>query len=1167
MSVLPHVLRLYFHSARQLLTGCASLILLLTTLPLVSAQARDGSLPSAVASSDVVSLVSRNNAGTDSGNAPSHMTAISGDGRYIVFASSATNLVPGVTDMNDAPDVFVYDRIGNVTKLVSRSALNATANGASGVVGTNGSVDISADGRYIVYASVASNIVGTDTNGVADVFVFDRVNESTRLISCKNSDRNAAGNASSSRPVISSNSRVIAFVSSASDLSATNDTNGKTDVYEFNLDNLITKLVSVNAAGNNGGNDHSSLNTPPSLSDDGRMIAFDSQASDLVANDTNGGGSFGTDVFVRNVQDSITTLASINSAGTGSGNLMSFGSAVRISGNGQFVVFCSSATDLIAGFTDNNSGLDIFKRDLVAGSTSLVSVNSSGNATGNDISQSPAISNNGRFVSFTSRASNLVATDTNNGVFTSDAFVRDTVLGTTTLVSINSTGTDSGNSNSGGLGIGTEISTDGRFVLFTSSATNITNESDTDNAIDLFVRDVFGGTTKLVTVDTSGHAAGLNSSGYSLSENGAVAAFESNSPFLVTNDNNFETDVFASGPQATGLLVSDVTVTEGDTGTTNAVFTITLSGPPAAGNVTATATTFNGTALSTNDYQFTSVPLTFTPGETSKTVTVPVIGDTVFEQNETFTLELRNVSGANVVNGVGTCTIIENEGQPTVSVNDIMVTEGDSGTTNATFTVSLSNTSNNSISFGFGLTNGTALEEEDFLGVGGGALIPAGATSTTITVPIIGDTISEGNETFFINIADASNATISDNQGVATIADDESPTKPPTVQFAITRPTVSEGGQSITVEVTRSGNLSAAATVDYATADSSASERRDYTAAIGKLKFAAGESSKTIKVFITDDVFVEGYENFLVNLSNATGGASLGNPATSVIAITDNDTTPPTSNPADTASFFVRQHYIDFLNREPDAAGLAFWTNQITECQLPGATCDAEVRRINVSAAFFLSIEFQETGYLVERIYKSAYGDATGVSNFGPTHQIPVPIVGFNEFLPDAQQIADGVVVGQPGADLLLENNKVAYTQDFVTRSRFTIAYATSLTPTQFVDKLFTNAGVIPAAADRTAAINEFGGAGTTANTAARARALRRVAENSLVNQQEKNRAFVLMQYFGYLRRNPTDSPDVDYSGYDFWLTKLNEFNGNFVNAEMVKAFLVSGEYRHRFGP
>ena len=126
---------------------------------------------------------------------------------------------------------------------------------------------------------------------------------------------------------------------------------------------------------------------------------------------------------------------------------------------------------------------------------------------------------------------------------------------------------------------------------------------------------------------------------------------------------------------------------------------------------------------------------------------------------------------------------------------------------------------------------------------------------------------------------------------------------------------------------------------------------------------------------------------------------------------------------------------------------------------------------------------------------------------------------------------------------------------------------ATSLMPAQLVDKLFTNAGVTPSTTDRNAAIAEFGSATNTSDAAARGRALRRVAENSTLNTQEFNRAFVLMQFFGYLRRNPNDAPDSDYTGYDFWLTKLNQFNGNFINAEMVKAFISSDEYRHRFGP
>jgi hypothetical protein len=252
--------------------------------------------------------------------------------------------------------------------------------------------------------------------------------------------------------------------------------------------------------------------------------------------------------------------------------------------------------------------------------------------------------------------------------------------------------------------------------------------------------------------------------------------------------------------------------------------------------------------------------------------------------------------------------------------------------------------------------------------------------------------------------------------------------------------------------------------------------------------------------------------------------------------------------------FFVRQHYIDFLNREPDPGGLAFWTGEITSCGSDQACI--EVKRINVSAAYFLSIEFQQTGYLVYRMYKAAFGNLPNA---------PVP-VRLSEFLPDTRQIGQGVIVGQTGWEQQLENNKQAFALDFVTRSRFTSAYAATMTPAQFVDVLFANAGVAASAADRTAAINEFAGAGNSADAAARSRVLRRVAENSLLAQQEKNKAFVLMQYFGYLRRNPDDLPDHDFSGWQFWLTKLNDFNGNFIQAEMVKAFLNSTEYKNRFG-
>src|SRR5207302_8658045 len=224
-------------------------------------------------------------------------------------------------------------------------------------------------------------------------------------------------------------------------------------------------------------------------------------------------------------------------------------------------------------------------------------------------------------------------------------------------------------------------------------------------------------------------------------------------------------------------------------------------------------------------------------------------------------------------------------------------------------------------------------------------------------------------------------------------------------------------------------------------------------------------------------------------------------------------------NAIDAAQFFVWQHYLDFLNREPDASGLAFWANEITSCG-NNPQC-IEAKRINVSAAYFLSIEFQQTGYLVERIYKAAYGDASGISNFATAHQLSVPVVRFNEFLPDTQQIGQGVIVGQAGWETVLENNKQTFAAQFAQRSRFASAFATSMTPAQFVDALFANAGVTPTPTDRNAAVAEFGSATNTSDVAARPRALRRVAENSTLVTNDFNRAFVLMQSFVYLHREP----------------------------------------------
>ena len=317
--------------------------------------------------------------------------------------------------------------------------------------------------------------------------------------------------------------------------------------------------------------------------------------------------------------------------------------------------------------------------------------------------------------------------------------------------------------------------------------------------------------------------------------------------------------------------------------------------------------------------------------------------------------------------------------------------------------------------------------------------------------------------------------------------------------------------------------------------------------------FAPGETSKSFVILITDDWVAENQEltPLILELPELGTVADL-----AALVIQDDDNPTSSINAIDDAGVFVRQHYHDFLNREPDAAGLAFWKAEIERCsQLANAQervhC-IEVNRVNVSASFFLSIEFQQTGYLVYRLYRSAFPESAA-----RPHGLP----RFAEFMRDAQAVGRNVVVGSADWQVRLEQNKQLLFEQFAQRPEFLARYPDSMTPGQYVDSLFGNAGLTPSDAERQSVIDEF-----LNPSGARARALRRIAENEVFTRREFNRAFVLMQYFGYLRRNPDADPDSDFAGYDFWLSKLNQFGGDYLNAEMVKAFVLSREYRSRFG-
>jgi hypothetical protein len=253
------------------------------------------------------------------------------------------------------------------------------------------------------------------------------------------------------------------------------------------------------------------------------------------------------------------------------------------------------------------------------------------------------------------------------------------------------------------------------------------------------------------------------------------------------------------------------------------------------------------------------------------------------------------------------------------------------------------------------------------------------------------------------------------------------------------------------------------------------------------------------------------------------------------------------NNLIDATASFVSQQYHDFLSRDPDPAGFAFWQNEINSCgnNLP---C-VEVKRINVSGAFYLAIEFQQTGSIVYR------------ANLASFATLP----RFNQFFTDSARIGRNVIVNQAGWEALLEGNKQAFYAGWVQLPTFTAAFPNTMTAAEFVDKLNTNSGNVISAAERTTLMNILGA--TPSDLSKRALVLRAVIEDQDFINKEFNRTFVLMQYFGYLRRNADDPPDNNLDGLNFWLNKLNQFNGNFVQAEMVKAFISSIEYRQRFGP
>jgi CSLREA domain-containing protein len=374
-----------------------------------------------------------------------------------------------------------------------------------------------------------------------------------------------------------------------------------------------------------------------------------------------------------------------------------------------------------------------------------------------------------------------------------------------------------------------------------------------------------GTTTQQVRVPVIGDAAMESDETLFVNLSGAANATISDNQAIgtITND-----DTAAAVPS---ISVSDATLGEGNAGTANATFTVSLSGPT-TNPVSVQYGTANGSATAGSDYASTSGTVQFAPGVTSQIVTVAVAGDTAVEADETFTLLLSNPMNATLADASGTGLIVNDDSPavvPAISISDATVTEGNSGTTAATFNVTLSAATTNTITVGYTTVNGSALAGSDYAAASGTLVFAPGVISQNIAVAVAGDTAVESDEAFTVVLSNPANATVADGSGTGLIVNDDSAAAVPAITIHDTAVTEGNSGTTAaTFGVTLSGTTSNTVTVDYTTVNGSAIAGSDYAPASGTLVFAPGVTSRTISVAVAGDTTAESNETFTVQLSN-----------------------------------------------------------------------------------------------------------------------------------------------------------------------------------------------------------------------------------------------------------------------------------------------------------
>lgn len=555
--------------------------------------------------------------------------SMSSDGRYVVFSSAGTRLVPGQLDTNEAHEVFVYDRITGTTELISR-APGTTATTANG-----GSFNpiISLDGQWIAFESVAGNLVPgqVESNGDRDVFLYNRVAKTIQLVSRVTGTTTTTGNRSSLNPVLSADGRYVAFASQATNLVAgQTDTNGieGTDVFVYDRVAGTTQLVSrVAGTTATAGNLRSFI---PTMSSDGQWIVFHSLATNLVPGllDTNESSDVfvydrvaGTTQLVSRLAGTITTTANNNSIDP------------VISADGQLIAFESEATNLVIGQTDTNSVSDTFVFHRISGTMELVSrAAGTTTTTGNFASTNPVINGNGRYITYSSYGFNLVVgqSDTNGD---SDIFVFDRIAGTNQLVS-RATGTTTVTGDT--LSLNPAMSTDGQRIVYESAADNlIPGQVDGLGVFNIFAFDLMSGETQLMSGESGSPTMTGNNESNSpqISNDGQVVGFSSRASNLIPSDYNNTEDIFLTRLSQPGN--STATLTGGGTGCAGQPTTLTATIVGGIPPYTLTLTNGGGTQTGTS-------PLTFTVSPSSTT---------------TYAIQSGTDASGNPITGSGSATV------------------------------------------------------------------------------------------------------------------------------------------------------------------------------------------------------------------------------------------------------------------------------------------------------------------------------------------------------------------------------------------------------------------------------------------------------------------------------------------------------------------------------